>query len=156
MRITNVHINTINVKGVINVEPKVECTWLENAAFDVSVNGHHMTLDGSPEIGGENRGPTPKPLLLASLAGCTGIDVVSILKKMKVDLEGLSISVTAHMTEEHPKIYDHIFVVYTFKGKDLPLAKLEKAVSLSEEKYCGVSAMLKKAGLITYEIKVES
>ncbi len=138
------------------MEPKIECTWVDKMAFDVDINGHHITLDGSPELGGENRGPTPKPLLLASLAGCTGIDVVSILNKMRVDVEGFSISVSAHQTEYHPKIYDKIYVTYKFKGQDLPMEKLEKAVKLSEEKYCGVSAMLKKAGLIEYEIKVES
>ena len=137
------------------MEPKVECTWLDKMAFDVDINGHHITLDGSKEIGGEDRGPTPKPLLLASLAGCTGIDIVSILTKMRVNFEKFSISVTAHLTEDHPKIYDKIFVTYHFTGQDLPMDKLEKAVQLSEEKYCGVSAMLKKAGLIEYEIKVE-
>ncbi len=138
------------------MEPRVECTWMDKMAFDVDINGHHLTLDGSPELGGEDRGPTPKPLVLASLAGCTGIDVVSILNKMRVEFDHFSISVTAHQTEDHPKIYDKIFVTYTFKGQDLPMDKLEKAVKLSEEKYCGVSAMLKKAGLIEYEIKIES
>lgn len=138
------------------MDSRVECTWLENMAFEVDINGHQMILDGSREIGGENRGPTPKPLLLASLAGCTGIDVVSILNKMRVEFERFSISVTATLTEEHPRIYDKIFVTYKFKGQGLPVDKLEKAVQLSEEKYCGVSAMLKKAGLIEYKIEMES
>lgn len=137
------------------MDHQIECTWMEKMAFDVEIGGHHMTLDAKPEIGGENRGPSPKPLLLASLAGCTGIDVVSILEKMRVPLEGLRINVSASLTEEHPKIYDKIKVIYTFKGENLPMDKLEKAVQLSEEKYCGVSAMLKKAGLIEYEIVVE-
>lgn len=137
------------------MDHQIECTWMDKMAFDVDFGEHHITLDAKPEAGGENRGPSPKTLLLASLAGCTGIDVVSILEKMRVPLEGLRISVSASLTEDHPKIYDKMKVVYTFKGKDLPLDKLEKAVQLSEEKYCGVSAMLKKAGLIEYEIVVE-
>ena len=137
------------------MDHQIECTWLDQMAFDVDLDGHHLTLDASPDLGGENRGPRPKPLLLASLAGCTGIDVVSILNKMRIPLAGLRIRVSAHQTEDHPKIYDKIKVVYTFKGRELPMDKLEKAVQLSEEKYCGVSAMLKKAGLIEYEIKIE-
>lgn len=134
---------------------EIECRWMVNMAFDVDIDGHHLTLDANPDLGGENRGPRPKPLLLASLAGCTGIDVVSILNKMRVPLEGFRITVSGQQTEDHPKIYDKINVTYYFRGKDLPMDKLEKAVHLSEEKYCGVSAMLKKAGLIEYEIVIE-
>ncbi|RQD70295.1 MAG: OsmC family peroxiredoxin [Tindallia sp. MSAO_Bac2] len=137
------------------MDTKIECTWVENMVFDANLDGHHVIMDASPEVGGEGKGARPKPLLLASLAGCTGIDVVSILKKMRVELEGFRMEVGANLTEEHPKIYDKIMVTYYFKGKDLPMDKLEKAVQLSEEKYCGVSAMLKKAGLIEYEIIIE-
>ncbi len=137
------------------MDHRIECTWLEDLAFDVDLNGHHIMLDAAPDFGGKNRGPSPKPLLLASLAGCTGIDVVSILKKMRVSIEGMRIDVSATLTEVDPKIYDKIKVIYYFKGKDLPMDKLEHAVQLSEEKYCGVSAMLKKAGLIEYEIILE-
>lgn len=134
---------------------KVECTWIENMVFDANLDGHHVIMDASPEVGGENKGARPKPLLLASLAGCTGIDVVSILKKMRIELEGFRMEIDATLTEEDPKIYDKIMLTYYFKGRNLPLDKLEKAVHLSEEKYCGVSAMLKKAGLIEYQIIVE-
>ncbi len=74
---------------------------------------------------------------------------------MRVEFEGFRMEVAANLTEKHPKIYDKILVTYYFKGKDLPMDKLEKAVQLSEEKYCGVSAMLKKAGLIEYKIVIE-
>ena len=137
------------------MDTKVECIWVENMVFDANLDGHHVIMDASPEVGGEDKGARPKPLLLASLAGCTGIDVVSILKKMRVELDGFRMEIGANLTEEHPKIYDKIMVTYYFKGKDLPMDKLEKAVQLSEEKYCGVSAMLKKAGLIEYEIIIE-
>lgn len=134
---------------------EIECNWIDEMAFKVETDGHRLIIDANPEFGGQDRGPRPKPLLLASLAGCTGIDVISILKKMRVNLEGLHIKVSASLTEEHPKIYDKIIVTYTFKGYNLPMEKLEKAVQLSEEKYCGVSAMLKKAGLIEYNIITE-
>ena len=83
------------------------------------------------------------------------MDVVSILAKMRVVPDYFNVEITGELTEEHPKIYNKIHVVYTFRGKDLPLAKLEKAVSLSQDKYCGVNAMLSKAAVITNEIIIE-
>lgn len=126
-----------------------------NMGFQMDLDGHRLITDASPEIGGNNQGPRPKQLLLAGLIGCTGIDVMSILKKMKVEVEDSSIEVVADSTEEHPKVYKDIHLIYRFKGKNLPLKNIEKAVSLSQEKYCGVSAMLKKATPITYEIIIE-
>lgn len=127
---------------------------MDNMAFEAEVNGHKLMLDAAAEVGGENRGPRPKPLLLTALAGCTGMDVVSILKKMRVDLEGCNVIVEGDLTEEHPKHFYKMNVIYEFKGKDLPMEKLEKAVSLSEERYCGVSAMFRKAIEITSEIRI--
>lgn len=133
---------------------KIRINWLEKMAFEAEVNGHKITLDASEAVGGENRGPRPKPLMMVALAGCTGMDVISILKKMRVDVESFYVSVEGDITEEHPKQFTHMHVVYEFKGKDLPMDKLEKAVSLSEERYCGVSATYKKAIGITTEIKI--
>ena len=110
-------------------------------AFEADVYGHKIMLDASEAGGGENRGPRPKPLLLAALAGCTGMDVVSILKKMRVEVEAFNVVVEGDLTEEHPKQYAKMHIIYEFKGKDLPMDKLEKAINLSEERYCGVSAM---------------
>ena len=137
------------------MEHKVSCDWLDNMAFRGEIDGHQLTVDASVELGGQDRGPRPKPLLLLSLAGCTGIDVVSILTKMRVNLQRFRIEVIGNQTEDHPKTYDKIKVMYFFKGVDLDRKKLEKAVQLSEEKYCGVTAMLKNAGLIEYEIIIE-
>ena len=133
---------------------EIKIDWLENMAFKTEVNGHEMIIDASAEGGGENRGPRPKPLMLVALAGCTGMDVVSILKKMRVELESFSVKVIGHMTDEHPKLFTGMHVIYEFKGKDLPMDKLAKAVSLSDEKYCGVSATLKQGLTITHEIVV--
>jgi putative redox protein len=133
---------------------EIKINWLENMAFEADVNGHKITLDATAEVGGENRGPRPKPLLLLSLAGCTGMDVVSILKKMRVEPEVFNVIVEGDLTDEHPKQFYKMNVIYEFKGKDLPLEKLKKAVSLSEERYCGVSAMFKKAIKISSEIRI--
>ncbi|HSG29601.1 MAG TPA: OsmC family protein, partial [Candidatus Krumholzibacterium sp.] len=117
-------------------------------------DGHEIVLDASPENGGEDRGPRPKQLMLVALGGCTGMDVVSILKKMHVDVEGFTVSVEGELTDEHPKYYRKIHVIYEFRGAGLPMDKIEKAVSLSEERYCGVSALYRQAVEVTSEIRV--
>lgn len=132
----------------------VTTKWLNNMAFEAEVNGHKIILDAVTEVGGEDRGPRPKPLMLMSLGGCTGMDVISILKKMRVEPEKFNVQVEGDLTEEYPKHYYKMHVIYEFTGKDLPMDKLKKAVELSQEKYCGVSAVYKKAMELTYEIKV--
>jgi len=132
----------------------VTTKWLSNMAFEAEVNGHKIVLDADTEVGGEDRGPRPKTLMLTSLGGCTGMDVISILKKMRVEPEKFNLQVEGDLTEEYPKHYYKIHVIYEFTGKDLPMDKLKKAVELSEEKYCGVIAVYKKAMELTYEIKV--
>lgn len=129
--------------------------WDSGMAFQVEQDGHRFVLDASAEAGGRDLGPRPKALLLSGLGACTGIDVVGILEKMRVKLDGLEIQVSAETRDEHPRIYTGIHVRYVFRGKDLPLEKLERAVKLSEETYCGVSAMLRPAVPITTEIVVE-
>jgi putative redox protein len=136
------------------MKAKIDCTWKENMAFESELNGMKITIDADPKVGGENRGPRPKPLTLLSLAGCTGMDVISILKKMRVEPEYFNIEVEAEMTEEHPKMYTSFHIVYQFRGENLPVDKLEKAINLSQDRYCGVSALLKKAAEITYEIEI--
>lgn len=128
--------------------------WIEGMAFESEVNGHKIVIDAVEAVGGKDRGPRPKPLMLLSLAGCTGMDVVSILKKMRVDLDDFSVEVVANQTEEHPKHYNEMKVIYKFWGKDLPMEKLKKAVNLSEERYCGVSAVYKKYVKMETEIQV--
>jgi putative redox protein len=136
------------------MKQEINLEWLENMAFKTQVNGHELILDTSSEGGGEDRGPRPKILMMVALAGCTGMDVVSILRKMRVEVEGFNVRVEGELTEEHPKHYTSMKVIYEFKGKDLPLDKLEKAVNLSEERYCGVNATYKKAMEITTEIRI--
>ena len=129
-------------------------TWQSNMAFEATVNGHHIIMDTDATGGGQDLGARPKILLLAGLGGCTGMDVVSILAKMQIVPEKFWMEISAEMTDEHPKVYNQIKMVYCFKGDDLPMEKLEKAVNLSIEKYCGVSAMLSKTAEMIIEIKI--
>jgi putative redox protein len=136
------------------MKESVQIDWNEGMSFGASVDGYTIDLDAKEEHGGKGKGPRPKPLMMVSLAGCTGMDVVSLLNKMRIEFEALSIRIEGELTEEHPKHFTAMHLIYEFKGKDLPMDKLEKAVSLSQEKYCGVSATYKKAMNITYEIKI--
>ena len=132
----------------------INLNWKKGMAFEAEVNGFKIMVDASPEVGGADMGPRPKPLMLVALAGCTGMDVVSILKKMRVEVDDLNIKVEGELTDEHPKEYTKMHIIYEFSGKDLPKDKLQKAIELSQERYCGVSATYKKALDVSYEIKI--
>jgi putative redox protein len=134
---------------------KVEVKYNDLMSFSAEVNGHSITLDADHTVGGKNLGPRPKPLILVALAGCTGMDVVSILEKMKVKFNDFAVDVDGELTEEHPKYYHKIHITYKFKGHDLPLDKINKAINLSQDRYCGVSAMLSKAATITFDVVIE-
>lgn len=134
------------------MKDSININWQKGMSFEAEVNGFKLMLDASTEHGGSNKGPRPKPLMMVALAGCTAMDVVSILKKMRVEPDDLNIRVEGDLTEEHPKQFTKMHIIYEFSGKDLPIAKLEKAISLSQERYCGVSASYTKAMEITYEI----
>lgn len=123
-------------------------------AFKALVNGHELMLDLGEEAGGKDLGPRPKPLLLVSLGGCTAMDVISILKKMRVEPDYFNVKVEGDVTEEHPKHFTKIHLIYEFRGKDLPLDKLQKAIDLSQERYCGISHTLKMAVEITSELRI--
>jgi len=131
-----------------------DVTFNEDMSFEVGIDNHKFMIDAGPEVGGKNRGPKPKPLTLAALGGCSAMDVVSILKKMRVETDYFNVAVSAEMTDEHPKYYNKIHITYEFRGNDLPMEKLEKAINLSLERYCGVTAMLNKAAEITHEIVI--
>ncbi len=116
------------------------------------VNGHELIIDADDSFGGNDLGPRPKPLILVALIGCTAMDVVSLLKKMRVDFKDLKVSANGELTDEHPKYYHKIKLTFDIWGKDLNRAKVEKSVVYSQERYCGVTAMLEKSSDITYEI----
>lgn len=136
------------------MKQKSTVTFIDKMAFDVELNGHHFTIDAGAKVGGEDKGPRPKGLMLSALGGCTGMDVVSILRKMKVTEYELNIDVSGELTDEHPKIYHTITVEFKFAGDDLPENKIQKAVELSETRYCGVSDMLRKAAEIIIKIYI--
>jgi putative redox protein len=134
---------------------KINVAWTGDMAFEAETNGFKIKLDADEGVGGKNTGPRPKPLTLVSLGGCTGMDVISILTKMRVKPDYFNVEVTGELTEEHPKYYNKIHIVYTFSGEDLPMAKLEKAINLSQDRYCGISEMLRKVATITHEIVIK-
>jgi len=128
--------------------------WNKNMSFTAEIEGHKINMDTAPEFGGENSGVRPKPLILAALGGCTSMDMVSILKKMRVEFDSINVIVDGMLTEEHPKHYHEMTVTYELTGKEINADSVKKAVSLSEERYCGVSHMLRKALEIKSLIKI--
>ncbi len=132
----------------------VDVKWNGDLSFEAIIEDHRIMMDLDEERGGRNSGPRPKPLMLASLGGCSGLDVVSILKKMKIYPEYFNMKIIADQTEELPKKYHKIHIIYEFKGDDLQEGKIKKAIELSQDKYCGVSAVYKKSIEMTYEIKI--
>lgn len=121
-------------------------------AFDTVIDGHTLTIDADPDFGGKDSGPKPKPLLLLSLSGCTGMDVVSLMNKMRVEYADFQVTVDAELTDEHPKYYHKIHLIYSLKTKPEYHEKVKKSVTLSQERYCGISYMLSKSSELTHEI----
>ena len=136
------------------MKTSITSTWQGNLAFSSQVGDHAVRTDASHAHGGDNSGPSPKMLMMTALAGCTGVDVVAILKKMRLPFNELSIRVEGELTDEVPAVYASMHLIYTFSGVDLDPEKLKRAVELSQEKYCGVSFMYRKIMDLTWEIQV--
>jgi putative redox protein len=126
----------------------------KNMAFTADINGHKVLMDTTADEGGDNNGPSPKRLMLASLAGCTGMDIVPMLNKMKVAFSNFSIDINADVREEYPKIYNRVKITYKIKMAEADKPKMEKAIALSQEKYCSVSAMFKAFAKLETEIVI--
>ncbi len=132
-----------------------ELKWNNNMNFTATApSGHPVLMDAAEAVGGNGLGPLPKELLLKSLTGCTAMDVISILRKMQVLPDTFRIEADAEVSSEHPKVFTKIHLKYIYSGST-PEDKIKRAVELSQEQYCSVSAMLKKAVPITYEIVKE-
>jgi putative redox protein len=129
---------------------KTITTWKKEHEFEAEHDGNKIEIDGS-----HKKGHGPKALLLSAVAGCSGIDVVDILTKMRVDFSGFVIEVEADQTDEHPKVYKDINITYKLRTARENEDKVRKAIDLSLEKYCGVSAMLRKNSPIHYTIVLE-
>jgi putative redox protein len=125
-------------------------TWKKEHQFESEHQGNKIKMDG-----GAKHGHGPKALLLSAIAGCSGIDIVDILTKMRIDFEDLVIEVGASQTEEHPKVYKEIHITYRIKTGTENEDKVRKAIDLSLNKYCGVAAMLKKNSPIHYTLQIE-
>jgi putative redox protein len=138
------------------MKESVNVNWIDGMSFEAEVMDYKLTIDADPEFGGRKRGPKPKPLLLVSLAGCTGMDVVSLLHKMRVEFSEFKIKVDGNTTDEHPKKFTDILITYELTGNNIDRSKVEKAVIMSQEKYCGVSATLKDTVKIDYKINIKS
>lgn len=121
-------------------------------AFATELDGHPITIDLNAKDGGANLGPEPKALMLVSLAGCTGVDVVMILNKMRVSFSEFSIEIYGHLTDTEPRIYHTVNILYRIRAKLEDKEKVEKAVDLSQNKYCGVSAMFRAFAKLETEI----
>jgi|TARA_B110000977_G_scaffold178456_1_gene236124 putative redox protein len=123
----------------------VTTKWLGGMAFESdNPSGHTLKIDVDTENGGENSGLRPKALMLSSLAGCSGLDIASLMKKMKLEVRAFEIQTEANLTDEHPKFYDAVTISYHFFGINLVEDKLQKTVDLSVERYCGVMEMFRQ------------
>jgi putative redox protein len=132
------------------MEAKV--VWQDGMAFQAHLEDFSFIIDAAESVGGRNLGPRPKGLTLVSLAGCTAMDVVSILKKMRVDFESFEVVTQGTLAQNHPKKFDEIVIRYQFKGADVPLDKVKHAIGLSMETYCGVSATLRPGVKISHQV----
>ena len=117
-------------------------------------SNHWITMDGPENFGGSDAGVRPKELILLSLAGCTGSDIVVILQKKKVKLDDFEMNITAEMADEHPQVYTKINIEFVFYGKDIQEKDVERAIELSQTKYCSVTHMLNKSVEITHSYKI--
>ncbi len=117
-------------------------------------SNHLLPMDSGPDFGGDSSATKPMELLLLGLGGCTGMDIVPLLKKMRQEVTGVELNITAERTEEHPRVYSRIDIEYVVAGRGLEEEKVKRAVELSQERYCSVSAMLKKACPVNYTIRL--
>ncbi len=135
------------------IEAKV--TLVEGMQFSgTATSSHTLTMDADDAAGGKNAGFRPMELLLVGFGGCSGMDVISILRKKRQAVSGLEITVKGEKTDSYPKIYKDVHIEYVVKGKGIEKEAVERAIALSLEKYCSVGATLAKAGTITHSYKI--
>lgn len=132
---------------------EAKVTWLRDMTFDAQADGHHVILDARGQTG-DQRGPTPVGLLLAALAGCTAMDVISILKKKRQDVSGLVVRVEGRQVDDHPHKFEDITITYEVHGKGVDRVAAERSVELSDEKYCSISATIRQGARIATRVEV--
>lgn len=129
----------------------INLSWKGRLSFEaVTESGHLLPLDAKAEAGGDDKGPSPMEVLLVSLAGCTGMDVASILKKKRVNLRNMAIRAEGERAPQHPKYFTKIDVLFNLEGADIKEKDVKQAIELSRDRYCSVSAMLKEKAQISY------
>ncbi len=131
---------------------EIETQWMGKMQFNALIDGHTVVMDAPEKSGGEENGPIPKPFVLAALSGCTGMDIIALLRKLNITIGDLNIIVTGELSKKAPVQYITIHLKYIFKGDVAQKNAAVDAVNDSQEKYCGVSSMLKKALPVTWEI----
>lgn len=130
--------------------------WRGGLQFEgIAPSGHRLILDSAPEVGGTDAGLRPMELVLLALAGCTAMDVISILRKKRQDVTGFEVRVRSERAQEHPKVYTHITLEYIVRGRNISPEAVARAITLSEEKYCSVHAMLRPSVPIEYGFRIE-
>ncbi len=135
---------------------KAKIKWLDGRAFmGESGSGHAVVMDGAPESGGRNIGVRPMEMLLLGLGGCTAFDVVMILEKGREKITSCEVELEAERADTEPKVFTHVKLIYKLKGKNLKPAAVDRAIKLSEEKYCSATAMFAKTARIEHEWSVE-
>ena len=135
---------------------KATVKWADGAMFvGESGSGHAVVMDGAPESGGRNIGVRPMEMMLLGLGGCTAFDVVMILEKGRAAITGVEVELDAERAAEDPKVFTAVKLIYTFTGKDLKRAVVERAVALSAEKYCSASKMFELSAELTHEIIIQ-
>lgn len=132
---------------------EIETNWQGKMQFNANINGHTIVMDAPERTGGENKGPIPKPFVLSALSGCTGMDVVALLRKAEKQIDNFTMKVTGEISNRAPIEYTAIHIQYNFHGKEEHKEATLSAVTDSQEKYCGVSHMLKKIMPLTWEIR---
>lgn len=131
---------------------QIETQWMGKMQFNSLVNGHTIVMDAPERVGGEDNGPIPKPFILTALSGCTGMDVIALLRKAGRQIEDFNLKISGEISKQQPIEYTSIHVIYEFKGaEDVKDAALQ-AVTTSQEKICGVSSMLKKILPVSWEV----
>jgi len=134
------------------MEHEIDVQWMGKMQFNALVNGHTIVMDGPEKVGGEDNGPIPKPFVLTALAGCTGMDIAAILRKADKNPQEFDMKVIGKISKRAPIEYIGVHVIYNFKGAEENREAALNAVTDSQEKYCGVSSMLKKALPVTWEV----
>ena len=131
---------------------EIDVQWMGKMQFNALVNGHTIVMDAPEKVGGEDNGPIPKPFVLTALAGCTGMDIAALLRKADKNPDDFDMKVIGEISKRAPIEYIAVHVIYDFKGKPENKEAALNAVNDSQEKYCGVSSMLKKALPVTWEV----